>query len=79
MEKNGNIYGIMNGAHYGRDPYERQERREAVREAMNYERNATLMFDREMVIRNPMERDTQIIENPKQTRIEIYQKRPSRF
>ena len=24
----------MNGAHYGRDPWERQERREAVREAM---------------------------------------------
>jgi hypothetical protein len=31
MYNEGNIYGIINGAHYGRDPYERQERRDAVR------------------------------------------------
>ena len=72
MDKNGNIYGSMNGAQYGRDPYERQERRDAVREAMNYERNATLIFDRERVIRGEMERDDQLIKNREYTPIEVY-------
>ena len=79
MDRDGNIYGIMNGPNYGRDPYERQERREYVRDAMERENIMRIerdMIEREMVMREPM-----IIENPENHRsIEVYEKeRPSRF
>lgn len=69
MDKTGNIYGIMNGAHYGRDPFERQERRDAVREAMMYEIDHPLVIDRDLAIEREMaiERDIRranLLENP---------------
>jgi len=56
MDRDGNIYGIMNGPNYGRDPYERQERREYVRESMerdNIIRIEREMIEREMAMREP--------------------------
>ena len=56
MDRDGNIYGIMNGPNYGRDPYERQERREYVRESKERENIIRIereMIEREMAMREP--------------------------
>jgi hypothetical protein len=75
LDREGNIYSIMNGVNYGRNPHERQQRRDAIREQMNYDISEPVtIYERELDGARP----PAIFENP-ESPVDFYEKRLARY